>query len=109
MQYLVEGTGGPGFKSPEEVVEVLERAILPGFEHLIRLQTEKKVLAGGLPVGERALVFIVEAASNHEADQLVRGIPFWGALEWKVTPLQSIEGRAEMERAVVSQIKGGQR
>ena len=47
MQYLVEGTGGPGFKSPEEVVEVLERAILPGFEHLIRLQAEKKVLAGG--------------------------------------------------------------
>jgi hypothetical protein len=109
MQYLVEGTGGPGFKSPEEVVEVLERAILPGFEHLIRLQAEKKILAGGLRVGERAFVFIVEAASNDEADQLVRGIPIWGVLEWKVTPLQSVEGRAEMERAVAKQIKGGQR
>ena len=109
MQYLVEGTGGPGFKSPEETVEVLERAILPGFEHLIRLQAEKKILAGGLPVGERAFVVIIEAASNEEVDQLVRGIPFWGVLEWKVTPLQSIEGRAEIERAVVKQIKGGQR
>ena len=39
----------------------------------------------------------------------MRGIPFWGVLEGKVTPLQSIEGRAEFERAVVKQIKGGQR
>jgi hypothetical protein len=109
MQYLVEGSGGPGFKSPEETVEVLEGAILPGFDHLVRLQAEKKILAGGLPIGERAFVFIIEAASNDEADQLVRGIPFWGALQWKVTPLQSVEGRAGIERAVVKEIKEGRR
>lgn len=107
MQYLVVGTGGPGFRSREEVVAVLEGMILPGFDALIQLQKAGKILAGGLPVGERAFVFIAEAASNDELDQLVRSLPFWGVLEWKVTPLQGFAGRAAIERGVVKEMKGG--
>ena len=77
----------------------------PHFEQVIRLKAEGKILAGGLPVGDRAFVFIIEAPSNDEADRIVRDMPAWGLLEWKVTPLQSVEARAEMERKVVQALK----
>ena len=54
MQYLVEGTGGPGFATAAEALTVLETEILPGFETLIRMEAQQKILAGGLPVGDRA-------------------------------------------------------
>jgi hypothetical protein len=66
--------------------------ILPSFEVLMRLEAEKKILAGGLPVGDRAFVFIAEASSNEELDRLLRSIPMWGALKWKVTALQTFAG-----------------
>jgi hypothetical protein len=105
MQYLVIGSEGPGFASPEEAVEVLEKGILPTFDALLKLEAEKKILAGGLPVADRAFVFILEASSNDEADQILREIPAWGVLKWKVTPLQSFEGRANKERSVVEALK----
>src|SRR5215468_2158634 len=101
MQYLVEGTRGPLPPSPEQAIALLEGVVIPAFEYLSRLKAEGKVLAGGLPVGDRAFVCIIEAASNDEADRIVREMPTWGVLEWKVTPLQSFEARAEMERKVV--------
>jgi len=109
MQYLVEGTGGPGFTSPAETISVLEQAILPDFDQLIALQAKGKILAGGLPVGGRAFVFIIEAADNDDADRVVRSIPFWGLLEWKVTPLQSVAARANIERANLAALKAAAR
>ena len=105
MKYLVIGSEGPGFASPEETVEVLEKGVFPTFDALLKLEAEKKILAGGLPVADRALVFILEASSNDEADQILRDIPSWGVLKWKVTPLQSFEGRANYERSLVEEIK----
>lgn len=63
MKYLVIGSGGLGFAPPEEAVSVLEAIVLPGFDKLIGLE-KKKIVAGGLPVGDRAFVFIAEAASG---------------------------------------------
>ena len=105
MRYLVTGSEGPGFASPEEALAVLEKAILPTFDALLKLEAEKKIVAGGLPVGDRAFVFIAEAASNEELDQLLRNIPAWGILKWHVTPLQSFAGRAAQERNVLKQLK----
>jgi|SRR5262245_22809492 hypothetical protein len=105
MKYLVKGSGGPGFSSPEEVTRILENIVLPSFDALTKLESEKKIVAGGLPIGDRALVFIVEAASNDEVDQLLRNIPMWGVLNWEVTALQSFEGRASQERRAVQQAK----
>jgi hypothetical protein len=105
MKYLVIGSEGPGFASPEESVELLEKGVFPTFDALLKLETEKKILAGGLPVADRALVFILEASSNDEADQILRDIPAWGVLKWKVTPLQSFAGRANYERSLVEEIK----
>ena len=107
MKYLVTGSDGPGFASPEEALHILEKGILPTFDALTKLEAEKKIVAGGLPVGDRAFVFIVEAASNEELDQLLRRIPSWGVLKWQVTPLQSFSARATQERAILKQLKEG--
>jgi hypothetical protein len=50
MKYLVTGSEGPGFASPEEAIEVLER-ILPTFDALTKLEEERKIVAGGCPLG----------------------------------------------------------
>ena len=105
MKYLVSGSEGPGFASPEEAVEILEEVVLPTFDALMKLEAQKKIAAGGLPVGDRAFVFIAEAASNEELDRLLRSLPAWGVLEWHVTPLQSFAGRAAQEREVVKRSK----
>jgi muconolactone delta-isomerase len=105
MRYLVVGSGGPGFASPEEALEVLQDAILPSFSKLIELEKKKKIIGGGLPVGERAFVFIVEAKSNDELDQMLRQLPMWGELDWEVTALQTFNGRAKQERQAVREIK----
>jgi hypothetical protein len=105
MKYFVSASGGPGFVSPEEALKILEKIILPGFEALIKLEGEKKILGGGLPVGERSFVFIMEASSNEELDEVLRTIPMWGSLDWEVTPLTSFAARAAKERQVVKEIK----
>ncbi len=100
MKYLVKGTGGPASASPEEMASLLKNVVLPTFDQLIKLEQEGKI-TGGLPVGDRAFVFIVEASSNDEVDKLLRSLPIWGVLEWKVIPLQTLEGRAAIERKIV--------
>ena len=109
MQYLIEGARGPLPPSPEQAIALLEGTVIPHFEYMIRLKAEGKILAGGIPVGDRAFVCIIESASNDEADRIVRDMPAWGLLEWKVTPLQSVDARAEMERNVVQALKSARR
>jgi len=105
MKYLVTGSKGPGFASPEEGLVILEQSVLPSLDKLIKLEKRKKILAGGLPVGDRAFVFIVEAASHEELDQLLQDLPLWGVLSWQVTPLQTFARRAAYERDAVKKLK----
>jgi hypothetical protein len=105
MKYLVIGKGGPGFSSPEEAKKILSEILMPSFDELIKLEKEKKILAGGLPVGDRAFIFIMEASSNDEVDRILRKLPMWGVLNWKVKPLQDISARAEIERNALNKIK----
>jgi muconolactone delta-isomerase len=107
MNYLVIGSGGPALTVPEDMIEIMEDYILPGFEALKKLQLENKILAGGVPVSERAVAFIIDAASNEELDQIMRALPLWSVLEWQVTPLQSFEGRAFHDRRMLQQLKRG--
>jgi hypothetical protein len=105
MKYLVVGSGGPGFASPEEAIKVLGEIILPSFDQLIKLEKQKKILAGGIPIGDRAFVFIVEASSNEELDQMLRELPMWGSFDWEVTALQTFAGRAAQERSMVKELR----
>src|SRR2546426_12722405 len=105
MRYLVTGSEGPGFASPEETVGVLEKIVIPSFDALTALESKRKIVAGGLPLGDRAFVFIVDGKSNEEVDALLRALPMWGVLKWQVTPLQSFKGRARVEREAVRSLK----
>jgi len=105
MKYLVVASGGPGFAYPEEALEVLQSVIPPGFKEILSLEKRKKIIAGGVPVGERTIVFIAEAKSNDELDQMLRKLPMWGELDWEVTPLQTFNGRVKQERQAVKELK----
>jgi hypothetical protein len=105
MKYFVRASGGPGFASPGDALKILESIVLPSFDALMKLEGEKKILGGGLPVGERAFVFIMEASSSEELDEVLRKIPMWGTLDWEVTPLTSFGARAAIERQAVKELK----
>ena len=81
MKYLVSGFDGPGFATPEEALQRLENVVLPSLDALKRLEAEKRILAGGIKVGQRAFVFVAEAESNEKLDRMIREIPFWGILK----------------------------
>ncbi len=103
--YLVVASNGPSFTSPKEAIQVLEKGILPTFAAIQKLQREGKIVAGGLPVGERTLIMVVKASSNKEVDRLLRTLPAWGALQWKVTPLETFSGRASHEQEILGELK----
>ena len=107
MQYLVtQEFVDPGpLLPPDRFLEMLRSAVLPGHEALIDLKSEGKVIAGGFPVGERALAFIVEADSPKELDALLLEIPFWVITKTKVTPLQDFEGRRDLDRQGAEQLE----
>jgi len=104
MAYLVKGSSGPVSLSPGEMAQLLENVVIPSLDQLAKLEKEGKV-TGGLPVGERAVVFVVEASSNEELDQMLRSLPIWGGMKWKVIPLQSFSGRENMEKNILSEMK----
>jgi len=104
MKYLVTGTNGPGFSSPEQVRSVLNDIVIPSFNILLQYEKDGVIQGGGLPVGDRAMVFIMEAKSNEDLDRLLRRLPIWGSLDWDVTALQSFQGRMEIEQGVLNRL-----
>jgi hypothetical protein len=107
MQYLVTmDFVDPGpLLPPDQLVGMYRTAVLPGHEALISLKSEGKMLAGGYPVGERAIAFIVEVDSPNELDSLLLEIPFWGITKTKVTPLQNFEDRRDQDQQFAEQLE----
>ena len=95
MQYLVTAEWidpmGNIPSAPKDFAQVIDQAVVPSMEALAKLAAEKKILAGGVLSGSRAISFVVEASSNDEATELVQGVPFWIFMQWKVTPLESFQ------------------
>jgi len=53
---------------------------------------------------------IIDAASNDEVADLLLTLPFWGLLDWKITPLSSIEAAAKRVREMSQRLQSaGQR
>jgi muconolactone delta-isomerase len=104
MKYLVHATKGPAGSSPAEARRLLEDLVIPTMAALSRLEYDGKILGGGLPVGDRALAFILEAASHDEVDRILRSLPLWGFLTWKVVPLQSFADRGAMDRDFLKEL-----
>jgi muconolactone delta-isomerase len=91
--------------SPQGMVQHLEQQVIPSHQACVKLEAEKKILAGGSQVGRRAEVFIVEMASNEELDQLLRSLPLWPMWEVDVIPLQSYEEVLSKERQLLECLK----
>jgi muconolactone delta-isomerase len=107
VQYLVtQEFVDPGpLLPPDQFARMGRMSVLPGHEALINLKSEGKVIAGGFPVGERAIAYIVEADSPKELDALLQEIPFWGIVKTKVTPLQDFEDRRDQDRQFIEQLE----
>ena len=107
MQYLVTmDFVDPGPLLPiQQYAGMMRQAVLPGHEALKTLKSQGEILAGGFPVGERAIALIVESDSPNELDALLEFIPFWGIVKTKVTPLQDFEDRHEQDRQFAKQLE----
>jgi hypothetical protein len=106
MKYLVIGEAvdaGPMLQ-PGQVTAMIEQAIIPSLDMLAKWEADKKIV-GGLYVGDRKGVFILEAESNDEVDKMLESLPFWGLLKWNVSALQSFESRSTLEKTIVEKMK----
>jgi len=68
----------------DRLVSVIREAILPSVEALASLTTQGKVVTGGYPIGERFMVFIVEADSEEEVREVLESLPLWGVAKTSV-------------------------
>jgi muconolactone delta-isomerase len=75
----------------ERLLGVIREAVLPSVESLVALQAQGKVVTGGYPIGQGAIVFIVETDSEEELNEILEGLPLSEVAEGKVTPLRTFE------------------
>jgi muconolactone delta-isomerase len=68
------------------------------------MEAEGKVHRGVVD-GARKAVFMLEADSNEEVNQILQGLPAWGILKVEVTPLLSFETRREHEQQALEQLE----
>ena len=90
--------------SAEAFPQVFERVIRPSLEALAKMADEKK-LTGGVLAGQRAGAFILEAQSNEEVDRILGGLPFWGLLNFTVTPLVPMRTAIERDQKQADAMK----
>lgn len=106
MRYLISAEGiDVGLLPPQQFAQYLEQMVIPSHEALTKLEAEKKILAGGVLVGARGGVALVEAESNEEVDRLLMSLPFWSMVKWTVTPLNSFRSRATQLREALERSK----
>ena len=107
MQYLIRGefveenTAG---KATMDAIKWIEMVDHPSLEMLEKGVQEKK-FTGGMVAGAREGVLIMDASSNEEVGAFLRGLPFWGALKWTVTPLQSFRSAVDQDKATFEQVR----
>lgn len=88
MRFLVTIDGssvGVGMP-PERIAQIREQMVVPGVEKLAQWEQEGKIHGGGF-TGARGSVFVIEADSVEEVDQLVTSLPHWGLAKVDVKPL----------------------
>jgi muconolactone delta-isomerase len=75
----------------DQLLGVVRESVLPSVERLIALKEQGKVLTGGYPVGQRAIVFVIEADSEEELHQMLGDLPLSRVADAEVTRLESFE------------------
>jgi hypothetical protein len=100
MRFLVtlDGSGVAGMP-PEQFVQVLDQMVIPGVEELAQWEQEGRIHGGGYTAG-RGGIFVIDADSTEEVDQLVTSLPHWGLLKVDVKPLIPASSLLERAQAV---------
>ena len=105
MRFLVTIDGSAlAEMPPERLVQLLDQMIIPGVEKLAQWEQEGRVHGGGYTAG-RGGVFMIDADSSEEVDQLVTSLPHWGLLKVDVLPLISTSSLVERARAVRQRVQ----
>jgi muconolactone delta-isomerase len=106
MQYLVSmETIEPDPVAPEQLVGLSRQVVLPTHDALLNLKEEGKIQTLGVPVGSRTWLFVIDADSHKELDELLVDLPAWAITETKVTPLHILEERAENDRRFIERLE----
>ncbi len=84
---------------PERLVQLQDQMVIPGVERLARWEQEGRIHGGGYTAA-RGAVFVMEAESTEEVDQLVTGLPHWGLVKVDVKPLISASSMLERIHAM---------
>ena len=75
----------------DQLVGVIREAVLPSVERLLELKAQRKVLTGDYPVGQRAIVLVIETDSEEELYEILEALPLDEVAQPNVTPLKSYE------------------
>ena len=106
MRFLITIDGsnvGVGMP-PERIAQVRQQMVTPGVEKLAQWEQEGKIHGGGF-TGARGSVFVIEADSIEEVDQLVTSLPHWGLVKVDVKPLISMNSMLERARAMSQRLQ----
>ena len=106
MRFLVTLDGsdiGVGMP-PERLGQVVEQMVVPSIEQLSQWEQEGRIYGGGYTAA-RGGVFIMEADSSEEVDQLVTSLPYWGLVKVEVKPLISTGEMVERARAMSQRLQ----
>ena len=101
MRFLVTIDGsdvGVGMP-PERLGQVMNQMVIPSVEQLAQWEQEGRIHGGGYTAA-RGNVFVIEADSVEEVDQLVTSLPHWGVVKVDVKPLISHGTLLERARAM---------
>ena len=95
MRFLVTLDGSDlGGMPPDRLGQVLDHMVIPGIEKLAQWEQEGRI-HGGAYTAARGGVFMIDADSNEEVDQLVTSLPHWGLIKVDVKPLISTSSMLE--------------
>ena len=106
MRFLVTLDGsdiGVGMP-PERLAQVVEQMVTPSLEQLVQWEQEGRIYGGGYTAA-RGGVFIMDADSSEEVDQLITSLPHWGLVKVEVKPLISTSEMVERSRAMSQRLQ----
>jgi muconolactone delta-isomerase len=101
MRFLVTIDGsdiGAGMP-PERLAQVVDQMVVPSLEKLAQWEEEGRIHGGGYTAA-RGGVFMIDADSSDEVDQLVTSLPYWPLVRVEVMPLISQSALLERGRAI---------
>ena len=101
MRFLVTIDGsdvGVGMP-PERLAQLQDQMIIPGVEKRAQWEQEGRIHGGGYTAA-RGAVFMIDADSSEEVDELVTSLPHWGLVKVDVKPLISTSSMLERIQAM---------